>query len=190
MTMQNLFAPIMAQGVDPASAVATLGGVMLVLGLAFLFAIIFSAIFIHLASKLLSFSQTFGTAMIAVLWQMLFSVVLFVLLVVGSVIIPALAMLAPFTHWASATLGIRQAYNTSFLRALAAAFLSAVLTVVALFVMLFVLLIATGVTWKQLQDQINKPKEPTTTVEWLRGDGSGAGEFTRSTPVRYLSHPA
>lgn len=190
MLMQNTFAPLMAQAADPVSPAAALGGVMIFLGVAFLLAVVFSAIFIHLAAKLLGFSQTFGTAMFAVLWQMLFGVVLFVVLAMSTAIVPALAAFAPFTQWLGATLGIRQAYNTTFFRALAAAFLSGILTVVAVVVMLVVLALAAGLSMKQIQDEINKRKEPTTSVEAniRRSDGgSGEGALKRSTPARCLS---
>jgi len=188
MTAINLFSPLAAQA-DAATVFAALGGAFFAVAILFLVWLVLSAFFIHLAAHVMGFPASMGTAMRAVLWQVVFCFILAIVFGLASAVFPPAALVAPiFIQWVGATLGIRQAYRVEFFRALIAAFLSGLFAWVAIVLLAIVVMLLMGASLQQMRDKIEAEKQPTTSVEWFdgRGNRGGAGDVTHSMPARYL----
>lgn len=188
----NWISPVMAA--DPATFFAALGGAFVALAVFFVIWLVLNAIFIHIAAHVMGFNASMGTAMRAVLWQVVFGFLLAIIFGVVSAVIPAVALVAPIVvQWFGAALGIRQAYSVEFFRALIAAFLSGLFAWVAIVAVVIVVMILMGISLQQMREKIEKEKQPTTSAEWFDSrvrTESGAGGLTRSAHARYLLLPA
>lgn len=201
MLVMNLSTLIAAA--DPATFFAVLGGTVFGVVAIFLLWLVVMAFFIHLAAHVMGFPAGLGTAMRAVLWQILFIFLFGIAFGLASAVLPPVALVAPFLiQWLGAAFGIKQAYHIEFFRALIAAFLSGLIAWVAIVIIAIVAMILMGASLQQMRDKMEQEKaeKPTTSVEWndareisrawqvayYKPVRAGVGETTRSTPVHYL----
>jgi succinate dehydrogenase hydrophobic anchor subunit len=151
--MLSAIQPILATA--PATQGLAAGAALLFFCLFVFLSLVFSALFIHVAAGIMGIARgyTFGTAIKAVLWQILYVIVLSVLLVIVATVLPPIAVAAPLLPWFAATFGIQQAYAAPFFTSLVTAVISVLLVYALLFLCAFAIAFGFGLSLTQmLQD--------------------------------------
>lgn len=156
-----------AQAAEPVSAGAAIGASILILVLGILIYLCISGLFIHVAAGTLKLGGTFGTAVSAALWQILFSFLFGIALSLLAVVVFPLAPAAPFVaSWLGITMGIKQAYRCEFLQALLTGVLAWVFAVIAMTALIFVLVVAGLFSLNNLPKTLQPEAMPPSGVEW------------------------
>jgi hypothetical protein len=152
--------------VDPAVVGASLGALVLIFFFSLLVWLVICGFFIHIAAKITGIAKTFGYAVSAVLWQVLFAILLSIGFALMTMIFIPLAPAVPFlTHWLAMSLGIRQAYSADFLRSVLTAVLASIFSAMVA-VGLVVLLVVLGLfSISEFKENIRK-NLPAEKVEW------------------------